>query len=175
MNLGANEHFRTRFAFIAATLLLVAAVFMLSGGTAVAHTSITEAAQQKLDPALQTIIAEQADQTIPIIVQKSGDTDQAEQLLAQLGGSISHTLPIINGFAANVSSEAILHLANSQAVAYVSLDAQVESSQTGSGLNLLENPGFESGFAGWDAYGNVSITGDAYSGANALQTDVGAH
>jgi hypothetical protein len=169
MNRGAIRSNRTRFAFIIIFMLLTAFTVANHGGTAVAETSISEMAQLKLDSALQTMIAEQPNQLIPVIVQKETDTDEAETLLATLGGSVSQELAIVNAFATELSGEAILRLASSPAVAYISLDAQVETSDTTSALNKLENPGFESGLAGWNITDESIISGDAYSGSNALE------
>lgn len=156
-------------------VLLTAIVALLPGETAVATAELATANSQKIDPALQVIIAEQADTTIPVIVQKSGDSNQAEQLLVQLGGSVSQTYPIINGFAAQISSNAVYQFAAAESVAYISLDTEVETSDKVETLNLLENPGFESGFAGWGVYGFATISGDAYAGANALETNTEAY
>ncbi len=51
------------------------------------------------------MIAEQPAQLIPVIVQKETATDEAEQLLAALGGSISQDLAIINAFATELGGE----------------------------------------------------------------------
>ena len=92
MNRGAIRSNRTRFAFIIIFMLLTVLASANTGGTAVAKASITEVAQQKLDTALQAMIAEQPAQLIPVIVQKETATDEAEQLLAAFGGSISQDL-----------------------------------------------------------------------------------
>ena len=169
MNRGANRSNRTRFAFIIIFMLLTAMIITNGGGTAVAETHAAEVAQQKLDSALQAMIAEQPEQLIPVIVQKETDTNEAEQQLAALGGAVSQDLAIINAFATELSGEAIVQLAGSTAVAHISLDSPVEVSDANSALNKLENPGFESGFAGWNVSGETTISGDAYSESNALE------
>lgn len=114
MNRGAIREKRTRFVAISLIIFAFAvAVVALSGGTAVANADITESAMQKLEPALQAMITEQYSKTIPVIVQKAGDSDQAEQLLAALGGTVSYDLTIINAFATELESEALLQLASS--------------------------------------------------------------
>ena len=169
MNRGAKRSQRTRFVFIAILLLLLTAfVATITGGTAVAQSRSSEIVLTKLDPALQAMITDQKTEPIPVIVQKVPGSSQAEQMLDALGGNISQDLPIIDAFATDLDAASILQLAQSEAVAHISLDAEVETSDAS---NLLTNPGFEAGLMGWNIEGNSAISGEANSEANALEMD----
>ena len=76
---------------------------------------------------LQLMAAEPA-ATVAVIVQKyalPADGDQVEQLVEQLGGTITKRLSIINGLAAELPVSQLLTLARSRAVRWISLDAPV--------------------------------------------------
>ena len=129
MNRGAMRFKRTRFVFIAILILVSVIVGVAStGGTAVAGAGKLEMNLQKLDPALQAIIVEREIDQIPVIVQKEMDDDRAEQLVNTLGGTVSQEFSIINAFATELDAASIKTLAQSPAVAHISLYSVIESS-----------------------------------------------
>jgi serine protease AprX len=85
----------------------------------------------RLQPVLAQMAAETPDETVRVIVQKADETDKAESLVEKLGGIVTTDLQMINAFAAELSAEALLYLARSAAVFWVSLDAPVISTARG--------------------------------------------
>jgi serine protease AprX len=71
--------------------------------------------------------AEQPEQMVAVIVQKSDISDQAETLVRRLGGEVSKDLHIINAFAAELDAGAALELARDPSVRWVSLDVPMVS------------------------------------------------
>ncbi|MGQ0601685.1 MAG: S8 family serine peptidase [Anaerolineales bacterium] len=67
----------------------------------------------------------QPEALVDVIVQKSAQTTVAETLVAQLGGTVTRSLTLINAFAARLPAAAVLELAKNNAVNWVSLDALV--------------------------------------------------
>jgi serine protease AprX len=110
------------------TCLLIALVFSL-GLFSPALVPVT-AGVAKLQRALAQIAAASPDMLVAVIVQKADRSDQAELLVAHLGGAVTKNLHIINAFAAELSAGAALELARSDSVRWVSLDAPVASSTT---------------------------------------------
>ena len=62
-----------------------------------------------------------------VIAQKMAGAQGLEALVAKLGGQVVSDLSIINAFAAEMTAEAALELAQSDGVRWVSLDAPMEN------------------------------------------------
>jgi serine protease AprX len=65
-------------------------------------------------------------ETVRVIVQKTAGNSAAEQDVARLGGHVTRDLSMINAFAAEMTAEAAVKLAQATSVRWVSLDAPVE-------------------------------------------------
>lgn len=85
----------------------------------------TGAASAKIQTYLTTLAATDPDEVVAVIVQKQGQTTDAEAVVAASGGRVTHPLPLINSFAAQVPARAMAALAASPAVQWVALDAPV--------------------------------------------------
>jgi serine protease AprX len=66
-------------------------------------------------------------QTVAVIVQKVDESQEAEAMVAALGGTVTSDLRIINAFAAEMTAGAAVELSRSMAVGWISLDAPVIS------------------------------------------------
>ncbi len=86
-------------------------------------------AETKVHPLLAKIASESPDQTVSVIVQFQSHNLNPEERITELEGVVTQELPIINAFAAQLSAQAALDLANDPNVRWVSLDAPVESSK----------------------------------------------
>jgi serine protease AprX len=96
----------------------------------------------RVQPLLLEMAAQNPDQTVSVIVQKTVKGDRVEQALAALGGHITKDLHIINGFAAEMKARDVTQLAKADSVRWVSLDAPVNSTSTlmaGDNIVLREN------------------------------------
>lgn len=105
-------------------ILLLIFIVMLIGqsGAAVQHDLATKA-----QPVLLQIANENPNQSVLVIVQKLGRTDQAEAQVAKLGGHITQNLGMINAFAAEMTAQTAVELSRFETVRWVSLDAPVVS------------------------------------------------
>ena len=74
---------------------------------------------------LLALAAEHPTTQVAVIVQKQARDASVERLVVQLGGNITADLHIINAFAARLPAGAVLELARSASVRWVSLDAPV--------------------------------------------------
>lgn len=83
---------------------------------------------QKVQLQLLAMVTAHPQATFPIIVQKAASTQAVETLTAELGGVVTKDLSILNAFAAQLSGQAVLQLANHAAVRWISLDGPVISS-----------------------------------------------
>jgi serine protease AprX len=83
-----------------------------------------------LHPLLAQLAAESPEQTVAVIVQKAEASDRAEKLAAQLGGTVTTDLHIINAFAAEMTASAARTLAADPSVRWVSLDSPVKQTDT---------------------------------------------
>lgn len=106
------------------TQLILIAVLVLS---AFGFAAPQGDAFAKAQPLLAEMAAEVPDQLVRVIAQKVAGTQDAETLVAELGGQVVSDLSIINAFAAEMTAEAALELAQADGVRWVSLDAPVES------------------------------------------------
>jgi serine protease AprX len=105
-------------------LVLVSIVLVCLCGMSPAATP----AIAKAPPMLLQMAAAQPGAPLSVIVQKAGPSNQAEKLVASLGGVVTQDLHIINGFAAQLPAKAALALASDPSVRWVSLDAPMVSS-----------------------------------------------
>jgi serine protease AprX len=79
----------------------------------------------RAQPALLALAAEQPASQVAVIVQKLAQDTSVERMVSQLGGAVTMDLHIINAFAATLSVEAAIQLAQADGVRWVSLDAPV--------------------------------------------------
>lgn len=84
-------------------------------------------AEAKAQPQLAQMAAEQPEALVRVIVQQFAGASGAEDQVAALGGEVVVDLHIINAFAAEMTAEAAVDLAQSGSVRWVSLDGAVES------------------------------------------------
>jgi serine protease AprX len=80
-----------------------------------------------LHPLVAKLAVESPERTVAVIVQKAETSNRAEELVAQLGGTVTQSLRIINAFVAEMQAGAALELAASPTVRWVSLDASTRS------------------------------------------------
>lgn len=86
----------------------------------------------KAQPQLLEVARAHPDRLVAVIVQKANKTDAAAALVKRLGGRVTMSLDIINAFAAELPAKAVLALAQSGSVRWVSSDGQmVHSSWNG--------------------------------------------
>ena len=110
--------------------LLVVIALMLSLVMPLAAPLAQQAA--RVQPLLLDMAAQQPDQVVSVIVQKSVKDDRVEQAVAAIGGRVTKDLHIINAFAAKMAAKDVLQLARTGGVKWVSLDAAVRSTAGGS-------------------------------------------
>jgi serine protease AprX len=79
----------------------------------------------KIQPVLLNLATEEPDSLVDVIVQKTGNNNTANTLTETLGGAVTRDLPIINAFAAQIPAEAVLELAQSPDVNWISFDGPV--------------------------------------------------
>lgn len=84
-----------------------------------------QSAIAKAQPQLFALAAQNPDQMVQVITQKATDAQDAETLVARMGGKVTVDLSVINAFAAEMSAESALELAKSEAVRWVSLDTEM--------------------------------------------------
>lgn len=104
-------------------LILFFIVMLIGQGNTVAEHTLTAKAQ----PDLLQIASENPSQPVSVIVQKLGQTDQAEAQVAKLGGHVTQNLGMINAFAAEMTAQSAVELSRTETVRWVSLDAPVVS------------------------------------------------
>ena len=86
-----------------------------------------QAAVVRAQPQLLQLAAQNPDQMVRVIAQKVAGVQGVEGQVAKLGGQVVSDLSIINAFAAEMTAESALKLAQSDGVRWVSLDAPVRS------------------------------------------------
>ncbi len=90
----------------------------------------------KADPALAADAAAAPASTLHVIVRESVPaTDDAEQLVKDLGGNVTHELPIVGGFSAQLPGSTLADLARSEWVSLVWGDGQIRMSGSTSPYN----------------------------------------
>ena len=77
----------------------------------------------RVQPLLLEMAAQQPDQVVSVIVQKTVKDDRVEQAVGALGGMVTTDLHIINAFAAELKARDVPQLARVEGVRWVSLDA----------------------------------------------------
>jgi serine protease AprX len=98
----------------------------------VAVTPLAQArhAAPNAQPALLQFAAQHPSSRVGVIVQKLAKNDSVEQLVTELGGVVTKDLHIINAFAADVPTSAIVTLSSASGVHWVSLDSPTHQSLT---------------------------------------------
>jgi serine protease AprX len=106
-------------------------VQMLLAGILVLSTIVFAEPQQvtvaKVQPLLVELAVDNPGQRVSVIVQKMAGAQEPEALVTSLGGQVTQDLSIINAFTSEITAEAVLELARSESVRWVSLDAAVIS------------------------------------------------
>ncbi|MCB9418333.1 MAG: S8 family serine peptidase [Ardenticatenaceae bacterium] len=85
----------------------------------------TEVAAAKVQPILLNLAAEEPDSMVEVIVQKTGDSESAYALAENLGAVVTKDLHILNAFAAQIPAQAVMELAQSPEVNWISFDGPV--------------------------------------------------
>lgn len=85
----------------------------------------------KIQPLLAQMAAGNPDQIVSVIVQKTAGAEGVEGQVFDLGGKVTQDLGIINGFAAEIQLAAVMEVARSSDVRWVSLDAAMVSTACG--------------------------------------------
>ncbi len=83
---------------------------------------------QRIHPVLAQLAAQDPDQSVSILVQKTDDSQEAEAEVARLGGRVTFDLSIIHAFAASMPAGLVRQLAAAPGVQWVTLDAPMKSS-----------------------------------------------
>jgi len=81
----------------------------------------------KLCPILSAKIMAQSIEDVPVIIQYNKDVKEDVNNIRGLSTDLKYGLPIINGFAGNISTDIIYKLATSPDIEYISFDAKVYS------------------------------------------------
>jgi serine protease AprX len=87
-----------------------------------------KSAGYRAQPVLLEYATNSPDALLSIIVQKFGTTREAEKIVNQSGGRVTQDLYIINSFAAQVTAQNVLKIAQLPSVRWVSLDAPMAKS-----------------------------------------------
>ncbi|MBM3462372.1 MAG: hypothetical protein FJX76_09745 [Armatimonadetes bacterium] len=83
---------------------------------------------EKLDPALRDMVAQQTSESIPVIVQTvDGLKEDDRRIVEMLGGKVKDDLYIINAFSADLTVPAIQGLVMSPRVTKIYFDAPVKA------------------------------------------------
>jgi len=102
-------------------ILVFSLLLAMTGADVAPRQEITS----RLHPLLVHLAAEQPDQLVRIIVQKSVQDTSVENLVTQMGGTIIQDLHIIHAFAVILPAKTVLALDRMNGVRWVSLDAPV--------------------------------------------------
>jgi len=125
------------------TLMMIAVLASSVGfGRATAQAAATPAAPH-LMPALAAFVARNPDELIGVIVQKTNAAWSPQSLIASLQGRWVQDLPLINGFAAQLPGHALVTLAQSPNVKWISPDAPVYKSDSGDGSTVTLREDFD--------------------------------
>ena len=74
--------------------------------------------------------AQHPGENVPVILRTTGNQAQAEGTISSFGGDVEQRLDFINAIQANVPATSLRHIAASDAVSYISLDAPVNTLTT---------------------------------------------
>lgn len=88
-------------------------------------------AEFKVQPILAQMAAADPQQVVSVIVQRTAGAKDVEGQVFELGGKVTQDLSIINAFAAQMQLDAMMQLARSSGVRWVSLDAAMVSTACG--------------------------------------------
>jgi serine protease AprX len=102
-------------------------IFTLILGLLAPAVLMVSARPVRMNALLAQMVAEDPEQTLRVIVQMAYEMDMAQRFVEKMGGSVLKDLPLINAFAAEMPAKAVPNLAGMASVAWVSLDALVES------------------------------------------------
>ena len=108
---------------LGAALLAVLIILVLTLAPAPVETQ----AVANVQPALLAMAAEQPDAQVRVIIQKGDGTNDIAAVIDRLDGSIIDNLYIINAVVADLPAGSVTHLAQTNGVQWVSLDAPVVS------------------------------------------------
>ena len=100
---------------IVSRLFIILLTFSLLGAS-VPAAAFGPTRAMSLQPELIKQMAEQPEQEVAVIVQKTSAGNHLEALVEALGGKVTHDLHIINAFAATLPAKAVSTLATSNAV-----------------------------------------------------------
>ena len=123
-----SSNWARRLNLLVAIILIVALLLPL---VAVAPAQASSQPQH-VQPLLVEMAAQQPNQMMSVIVQKTVKNASVEAQVTALGGLVTKDLHIINAFAARLPAKAVLQLAQTDGVRWVSLDAPIKQTQTGS-------------------------------------------
>ncbi len=108
------------------TLVLVLALVLSPVMPLVVTESSTQQAAQ-VQPLLLEMAAQQPNQLISVIVQKTAQDGRVEKAVTALGGAVTQDLSIINAFAAKMTAQTAIRLSHVEGVRWVWLDAPMVS------------------------------------------------
>lgn len=98
---------------------------LLSLVTVLAPADLSFTTLARMSPVLTRFAAEQPDAMIGVIVQMSTGDKSTEEQVAQLGGTVTQDLHIINAFAAQIKAKDVPQIAQANGVKWVSYDAPI--------------------------------------------------
>jgi serine protease AprX len=104
-------------------LLVVTALLIAGVPLAAPH----QQSATRVQPLLREMAAQQPEQMVSVIVQKTAQDDRVKQAVIALGGRVTLDLNMINAFAAELTAQAATQLGNVDGVRWVSLDAPMVS------------------------------------------------
>lgn len=84
-----------------------------------------ENAAAKVQPVLMNLAVEEPDSVVEVIVQKTTSSDNANLLAQNLGAVVTKDLHILNAFAAQIPADAVIELAQSPEINWISFDGPV--------------------------------------------------
>jgi len=115
-----------------------------------------------IDPLITEAAFAAPEQLIRVIVQKLGQDQAMEQVVAELGGNVLTDLSIINAFAAEMRADAAYQLGQNPAVRWISIDGQVQSSLLGLGGTKpkVDPPNYYLDTLGIPSVWNQGLTGE---------------
>jgi serine protease AprX len=100
--------------------------------------------ETRSQPVLLQMAAQDPDQVVSVIVQKTSDGRGLENLVVGLGGRVLDDLSIIHAFSAELSAAAVLELARHPGVRWVSLDAPMQ--ETGCPADCVDTTYLQSAY-----------------------------
>jgi serine protease AprX len=104
--------------------LIIASLLLNMGSAPMQQAPSAAKAQNQL----AQMAAERPDAMVRVIAQKMDGSQSVETLVASFGGKVTSDLHIINAFTAEMPAQAALKLAQSKAVRWVSMDANLADS-----------------------------------------------